>query len=434
MRPALSMKRFNMLQKNHGTRKWGTSGLSYINHRPYYFGQVDGFHKGNSDPLPSAMALRTEAKSESVFPSLLPAIISKIQQNQLPVLPVKMDRAQTKSHVSDKSIDASKDEYTLGQLLDLNVIEIPFQLEKLVPKESLVILAGPSEIGKSTFYTQLAIAIAEGQKEFLGLKLNLTYKKVLIISTEDGPVPFAYRVNKQLSGKSPDSKANSNMVVIFNFQNLEKRIEEILAKTQVDLVIIDAFGDVFWGDINATNSVRTYLNKFRDIIQKYHCSVMFVHHICKGKRKQQAEKDLLLGSTGIEGKMRNVLMLTIVNNQHQLSIVKGNYVGRADKNNPIYLDFNEATLTFSISDEPAKPVETGESTIASGSKSRQKVKPGRKGNPELKTLAFKLYNEGVPQIEIAKKVGRDKSTVCKWIKEFKEKKKYDLSKFADEVD
>ena len=52
----------------------------------------------------------------------------------------------------------------------------------------------------------------------------------------------------------------------------------------------------------------------------------------------------------------------------------------------------------------------------------------------LYSQAIQLYNDGVAQVEIAKTVGRDKSTVCKWIKAYNESKGFDLSKFSDEVD
>ncbi|MDP3003226.1 MAG: AAA family ATPase [Bacteroidales bacterium] len=327
--------------------------------------------------------------------------------------------------------DMFKDEYTLEEMLDLKITEIPFLVEKLIPKETLVVLAGQSEIGKSTLYTQLALAIVRGDNEFLGCKLNSKHKRVLIISTEDGCIPFSFRTNRQIIQSPIGVEKRKNFKVIFSYDNLENRIKNHLEKTPVDLVVIDAFGDVFQGEINASNSVRQFLNKYVSFIQKYGCAILFVHHVCKGNKKQKSDKDQLLGSTGIEGKMRNVLMLSIVNDQHQLSIAKGNYVNREDKNNPIYLSFDDKTLTFSKADCPAKPKETNESTRASGSGSSRKGRPGRQKDMKLYNLAIKRFNEKVPQVEIAKEVGRDKSTVCKWLKGYNESKGYDFSKVGE---
>jgi len=336
---------------------------------------------------------------------------------------------------SSTQLDLLKDEYTLLQLFNLNITEIPFLVEKLIPNDSIVVLAGPSETGKSTFYTQLSLAIAKREETFLGFKINGVYKRILIISTEDGPITFAFRINKQLGVKRLDAEVGNNMVVIFNYSNLEDRIRSILKETPVDLIIIDAFGDVFYGDINSSNAVRTFLSKFRNICLEFHCSILFVHHVSKGKKKQ-AEKDQLLGSVGIEGKMRNVMMLSIINDQHQFNIVKSNCVPKKDRTKPTYLNFDEETLTFSIAAEPAKPVvntiDNKDNSNAYGLYHNKKNKPGRKKDQKLYAEAINMYNDGVPQVEIAKKVGRDKSTVCKWIKAYKENKGYDLGKLIDE--
>ena len=266
-------------------------------------------------------------------------VVDKVSVDELKTQPKGIDQLPT-------PFDMFKDEYTLEELLDLKITEIPFLVEKLIPKETLVVLAGQSEIGKSTLYTQLALAIVRGDNEFLGCKLDAKHKRVLIVSTEDGLIPFSFRANKQVIKSTIGVEKGKNFKVIFNYENLENRIKKHLEKTPVDLVVIDAFGDVFQGDINASNSVRQFLNKYVSFIQKYGCAVLFVHHVCKGNRKQKSEKDQLLGSTGIEGKMRNVLMLSIVNDQHQLNIAKGNYVNREDKKTPIYLSFDNKTLTF----------------------------------------------------------------------------------------
>ena len=62
-------------------------------------------------------------------------------------------------------------------------------------------------------------------------------------------------------------------------------------------------------------------------------------------------------------------------------------------------------------------------------------RPGRKKAIDLYNLAIKLYDDGkgMSQAEIAKIVGMDRSTVCRWIKAYNESKGYDLSE-AEDVD
>ena len=348
-----------------------------------------------------------------------------------------VDNKIVEDQFQNSILSVAKDEYTFGELLDLNYHEIPFLVEKLIPVGALVVLGGQSEIGKSTLYTQLAISIVCGDTEFFGCKIHPVHKRVLIISTEDGPPAFSFRILKQMQERRVDNEIRNSIVVKFNYDDLENRIREIVEHTPVDLIIIDAFGDVFGDGINLSNDVRRYLNNFSIINKRINCSTLFVHHVSKGKKKQPADKDQLLGSVGIEGKMRNVLMLSVVNSQHQLRIVKGNYVRPEDKAKPIYLKFDQKTLTFSVTAEPADqigdPFEKKGNSIASGSSSRSKNRPGRRRDPGLFAEAIRMYNDKVPQVEIAKKVGREKSTICKWIKTYKNKVSFDFSQ-AGEVD
>jgi archaellum biogenesis ATPase FlaH len=318
------------------------------------------------------------------------------------------------------SFDMSKDEWTLGEVVDLKIREIPFLVNKLIPLHTLNVLAGQSERGKSTLYTQLSLAIIRGDDEFLGCKFNVTHKRVLVISTEDGPIALSFRLNKQLNNVTLNPELRDRITFITNQDILEERIEKHLEKNRVDLIVMDAFADVFTGgDINSSPVVRRYLNTYVKITQMYGCTVLFVHHVGKGRQGNKPEKDQLLGSTGIEGKMRNVLMLSIVNDQHQLSIAKGNYVNTEDKKIPLYLNFDNNTLTFSRADGPAKPKETEQCGIDSTGSSEAKGKPGRQKNMALVNKAIHLDKEGKSGVEIAKIIGMHKSTISKWIKEYK---------------
>jgi|ERR1035437_6154047 hypothetical protein len=361
-----------------------------------------------TDPVEKSVEV-TKQKPEEVKPELKP----KVSSSGLKIPPKEPVEIPT-------SIDMNKDEWTLGELLDLKITEIPFLVDKLIPLHTLNVLAGQSERGKSTLYTQLSLAIIRGDNEFLGFKLNLAYKRVLVISTEDGPVALSFRTNKQLNKVSITGELRDRITFITNQDDLERRIERYLEKNRADLVVMDAFADVFTGgDINASNSVRRYLNNYVKFIQRFGCTVLFVHHVGKGNRGNKPEKDQLLGSTGIEGKMRNVLMLSIVNDQHQLSIAKGNYINREDKKIPLYLNFDVKTLTFSREDGPAKPKASDESIVSSSGGCQSKRKPGKQKDMKLYNQAIQFYKEGISQVEIAKIVKRDKSTICKWIKEHK---------------
>ena len=421
-----SNRKSERIQKRNNNKKLNPDQPGLQNLEQINVEKLDVNHKSSSANLASAMILvdnqkvENESKKEVQKGSIITEkqhVIQKVSSGGLNLPPKRPDQIAT-------HFDMTKDEWTLGELLDMKITEIPFLVDKLIPLHTLNVLAGQSERGKSTLYTQLSLAIIRGDDEFLGFKLNVIYKRVLVISTEDGPVALSFRTNKQLNKVSIIGELRDRITFITNQDDLERRIERYLEKNRADLVVMDAFADVFTGgDINASNSVRRYLNNYVKFIRQYGCSVLFVHHVGKGKQSNKPEKDQLLGSTGIEGKMRNVLMLSIVNDQHQLSIAKGNYINREDKKIPLYLNFDNETLTFSKADGPAKPNESNESNVASKGVCTIKRKPGRQKDMNLYNRAIQLYLEGKSQVEIAKIVKRDKSTICKWIKNYNSEQK-----------
>jgi RecA-family ATPase len=322
------------------------------------------------------------------------------------------------------SLDLSKEEFTLEELLTIKETEIPFLVEKLIPKEAIVFLAGASEVGKSLFYSQLALSIINGDTEFLGLKLNTFFRRVLMFSTEDGPVSISTRSRKQLTSLSFSSDVTKRLDIITSSEKVVERIQKFLDMNQYDLVIIDAFGDVFDGEINVSNSVRLFLNKFSAIIRQHRTTFLIVHHIGKGKESKQANKVHLLGSVGIEGKARNVVTISKNPNNTNyriLSIVKGNYISDDHKKTPIILKFDQPTLTYSIADD---------SEYRRFAINQPGALPRKKGKPrdEVKYQSFlKMHKERISQKEIAATLKLDKSTVCRWVKEYRNTHGYDTT-------
>ena len=80
---------------------------------------------------------------------------------------------------------------TAEDLFNLNFDEIPFLLDKILPKIAVGAIAGSSDTGKSAFLRQLAMAIVSDEADFLGFKINAEHKSVLYISTVDDEIVSA---------------------------------------------------------------------------------------------------------------------------------------------------------------------------------------------------------------------------------------------------
>lgn len=321
----------------------------------------------------------------------------------------------------------SEDKYSGLNLYEFDFNELPKLLDPIFPKVGVVSLVGSSDTGKSTFLRQLAISIAFGLDDFIGYKINNDAKKVIYVSTEDDPASTSISLKKQIQGLF-----NVENILLTNLNNLKfifdtdlnaesnKNLFTLLSKDLddigADLIIIDAFTDIFSGDLNSSTKVRQFLNLFSDIAKEFNCLVLFLHHTGKRTDKYTASKDNVLGSQAFEAKMRVLVELKHYPNddsKRTLTITKGNYISSQIKKFAKVLSFDEETLLFT---------ECGQvlvNSIASISKTNPKKN-------EILILIEKMHKQKktIRAIETelkAKGFDIGKSTVSNYIKELKGK-------------
>lgn len=251
--------------------------------------------------------------------------------------------------INNKTFEFKK-YYNALELFNLKTLNIPKLLNPFLIKSGIASLVGTSDAGKSTFLRQLSLSIVLKRKEFLGFPLNCKHNKVIYVTTEDdyNSVSFSLRKQiKELQKHSTDLELDDlkNLEFIFDSDDLLKTLKVKLDKTPVDLVIIDAFTDVFSKELNANTQVRKFLNSYSSLANKHNCLILFLHHI--GKRTQTTKtpsKDNIIGSQGYEAKMRVVLELRP--NIHKpnlidLWVLKSNFLEAKYKQKSYVLELNE---------------------------------------------------------------------------------------------
>lgn len=258
----------------------------------------------------------------------------------------------------DVHADQKKEQYvyTADQLLDHDIKEVPMLLEPIFPQDGVIALAGSSDTGKSAFLRQFACAVVLGNSDFLGFRLNSRYQKALYISTEDGISATSALLRRQKSVNCVNGDYKK-LRFIFETTSILSKIEEQLQKEPVDCVIVDAFADIYEGDINAVNKVRYFLQGFADLAHRYGCLIIFLHHTGKRTESLVPSKDNLIGSQGFEGKMRMVAELRRDPNNSQirhLCVVKGNYIPQDNKERSFALHFDGETMTFQFTGHRAE--------------------------------------------------------------------------------
>lgn len=247
-----------------------------------------------------------------------------------------------------------KSEMTAKELLELKVGEIPMLVDGLIQKTGLVGLIGSSDVAKSTLLRQLSLTIAQGDKEFLGFKLNTKSKKVIYVSTEDVMQDIAYLIRRQLGDPKEVDECYENLTFITDTTDLYKKLDGLLVKQKPDCVIIDCFTDIFTGDMNMASSLRPFLNVFKELSQKHQTLFILLNHVGKGKENLSPSKNNSLGSQSFEAKLRMVAELRRDSNNNSirhLCIVKGNYLADEDKSQSYILKFDDEKLWFTNTGE-----------------------------------------------------------------------------------
>lgn len=318
------------------------------------------------------------------------------------------------------------DNYSALKLFNFEYPELPKLIDPIFPKIGLASLVGSSDTGKSTLLRQLAISISLGLEDFVGYKLNPTHQNVIFISTEDDPISTSISIKKPVTKILADTQKDisllNHMKFIFEVdtnadspKNIFKVLENDLKSTPSDLIVVDAFTDIFSGDINSSTKVREFLNQFSRIAKAYNCLILFLHHTGKKSHKFSASKDQILGSQAFEAKMRVVLELKPFPNDESLrtlTITKGNYISSKIKKYSKILSFDEDTLLFS---------DTGKEILSDSIASLAYTNPKK---DTMLPIIKKLHTDGksLRQIEAElKKLGykTSKSSISNYLNEIK---------------
>ena len=273
-------------------------------------------------------------------------------------------------------------ERTGQELLSRKTEFIPTLIEPLLMKQGLIGLVGASESGKSTFLRLLALHIVSNQPHFLGYKINATHHSVIYVSSEDDEVSISYLLNKQNKELNLKPIEIAGLRYIFETADLDKKLEKSLQKRCADAIIIDAFADVYGGDMHRSNEVRSYLEKFSNLAKKYQCLIIFLHHINKGTELLKPSKNNITGTQGFEAKLRLIIELRAdLNNPdlRHLCIIKANYLSKEYKLRSYVLNFNENMIFHN----------TGERTDFDD---LAECKPINNEKPNYKEIAENVFN------------------------------------------
>ena len=301
-----------------------------------------------------------------------------------------------------------RNKFTGKELFDRHIEEIPTLLDPIFPKKGIILFAGSSDTGKSSFLRDFSVAIAEGRVKFLNYDLNTTSNRVIYYSTEDDDDSVAHLLYKQRERIEDESKLQ-NITYIFHQNDPIIELEKELRENPADCIIIDALGDILQGNINQTNEVRTYLSTYSALANKYNCLIIFLHHTNKNSEYNLPSKHNISGSHGLESKSRLAVEFRKDRRNYDLRhicIVKGNYLPEEYKNESFVVKFN-TDMTYTWLDE-----RVSFSELVSGTENSQRE--------EATNRAIQLRDDGKTIREIAEIITNEgyavsRSTISNWL-------------------
>ena len=197
------------------------------------------------------------------------------------------------------------------------------------------------------------MAISSGARHYLGFELRPKHHSAIYISTEDDAAAIGALMQRQLEELCTPKEAYATLDFIFDTDNLMANLEAMLEDKPRDLVIVDAFADLYTGPMNENNRVRSFINAFSQLAIKHNTLVLFLHHTGKRTESLAPSKHNAIGSQGFEAKMRLMMELRQDPERHDirhLCVVKGNYLSAQYKHDSFELRFTPA-LNFEATGE-----------------------------------------------------------------------------------
>lgn len=257
-----------------------------------------------------------------------------------------MASKSTKPHVQKKATVVKLKKYpylvTGEELLNSPVTKIPCLWDPYFIQQGLISLTGGSDVGKSSFLRQFVISVVLKEKSFLGSPLNARFGRALYLSTEDNKITAQFTLQNSVDANVKPIHLQQ-LCYLINPDNPIKAIEEQLIVANTDVVIVDSFGDVFNGNLNDNTNVRTTLNGYQKLSEKYDTLFIFLHHTGKRTENNNPNKNNVIGSQGFEAKMRLVMELRKPDSSKKrvLHFTKGNHLSEAIKSQAMELYFDD---------------------------------------------------------------------------------------------
>jgi hypothetical protein len=301
--------------------------------------------------------------------------------------------------------------YTMGYLIESGekLPEIKQLWGRYIGEGCLCLFASERGVGKSLISLNLCCAISSGVKSFLGEEIELTGNTLFV--DFEMPERFIKRRAYKLSKNSPFpiNTFQEKVIVISTRNSFEEEyltIAQMLLDHNPVLMVIDNLKTALKNkNPNSTVDMANFFSILGAIREKYNVAIVVIDHLRKGTRHQKTESDLQSGSgtkTDLSDGDFFLRRSCQDKNLRILKRVKSRMFEESDETKLVRL--NPETLWFELVDNSVNEAEhIGLSNLTD--------------KDEIRDMAMDLRNQGKSYAQIAKALGKGKTTVHNMLKE-----------------
>ena len=191
-------------------------------------------------------------------------------------------------------------------------------IENLLPEKSQVVLGGTTGANKSFMAMQLAMSLANDEKEFLGFKIKVNGLNVLYCDTECGEDTMIERF-KAITQNFPDwNNARFNMVSRVGMESdVYDDLESAINIFKPDVLVIDCLYNTTDGaDISRNEKLFPTLKRITKLRDDYDLTILAIHHMNKGNHQEGLVKDRMSGGSVLINWCEHINLIQRTNESH----------------------------------------------------------------------------------------------------------------------
>jgi len=186
---------------------------------------------------------------------------------------------------------------TASEILN-DPVEIEWQIEGLLQRSGIMLLAGSPGVGKSQISMRALMAMAMGQEKFLGLPLQEGCQPAIFFSLEMPTVELKILFQSMLKSMTQDERNTLDKYLLWhdaglpiNFRDplVRQRVEKSIEENGIQTLAIDSLSKMGIRKMQDEEAIIEMMEWFDHVRFTYNTSIWVIHHNRKANSDRKAD-------------------------------------------------------------------------------------------------------------------------------------------------